>query len=55
MPPGSVLAGVVQQPHAYVFPNGVRSIEPQGVGFLYLNDAKAAPTLNAKQVSWDFG
>jgi hypothetical protein len=53
-PPGAVLASVVQQARAYVFPNGVRPIEPEGIGLLNLDDAKAAPTLNAKQVAGNF-
>jgi hypothetical protein len=55
MSPGAVLARVVQQARAYVFPNGVRTIEPQSICLLNLNSAKAAQTFHAKQVPWDFG
>jgi hypothetical protein len=55
MSPGAVLATIVQQAHAYVFPNSMWSIEPQRIGLLNFNNAKAAPTLNAKQVPWYFG
>lgn len=54
MPPGAVLAGVVQQARAYVLPNGVRPIEPESIGRLNFNDAKAAQTFNAEQVPGDF-
>jgi len=53
MAPGAVLACVVQETHAYVFPHGVRSIEPESIGLLNLNDAKAAQTFHAEQVPWD--
>ena len=54
-PSGAVLARVVQQASAHVFPNGMWSVEAQRIGLQNLNDAKATQTLDAKQVPWDFG
>jgi hypothetical protein len=52
---GAVLASVVQESRTYVLPHGVRAIQPQGVGLLNFNDAKAAQAFDAKQVPGDFG
>jgi hypothetical protein len=51
----SVLAPVVQQARAHVLQYGVRTIEPEGIGLLNLDNAGATETFNAKQVPWDFG
>jgi hypothetical protein len=50
-----MLAPVVQQARPYIFPNGVRAIEPEGIGLLNFNDAKAAQTFDAKQMPGNFG
>jgi len=48
MAPGAVLAPVGQQPIPDVLPNGMWPIEPQCVGLLNLDGAKAAQTFHAK-------
>jgi hypothetical protein len=45
-----MLAVVVEQRQVDVFPNRVRPVEPNRVGRLNLNDAKATKTLDAEQV-----
>jgi len=48
MASGALLACVVQQARADFFPNRVRPIEPECVGLLNLDGAKAAQTFHAK-------
>jgi hypothetical protein len=55
MSPGAVPTPIVQQARAYVFPHRMWPIEFQSIGLLNLDGAKAAQTLNAKQVPRDFG
>jgi hypothetical protein len=50
-----MLATIVEQAESNILPHGMWPIQPDGVGLLNFNDAKAAQAFHAKHMSRDFG
>jgi hypothetical protein len=55
VPPGALLAGIVQHVLADVLPDGLPTIETNSIGSLNFDDSAAAPARHPQQVLPDFG
>ena len=55
VPPRSHLAAVVEQTLSDIFPDRMRSIEPDRIEALDLDAAKTAQAFNTQKLPWNLG
>jgi hypothetical protein len=51
---GAIAASLVEQALPDIFPDGMRPIKPDGIGFLHFDGAKAADAFDAQHMARDF-